>query len=78
MALAGASPLGLLNPAPRRDAKSREILKGAGPMVWFGSWVLLFFKFLWILHPLIPCILVFEPIEQHRRKTLWFVSAFAL
>ena len=20
-------------------------------MVWFGSWVLLFFKFVWILHP---------------------------
>ena len=44
-------PLGLLGPAPRPDVKSREILKGAGPMVWFGSWVLLCLKFLWILHP---------------------------
>ena len=43
--------LGLLGPAPRPDVKSGQILKGAGPKVWFGSWVLLCIKFLWILNP---------------------------
>ena len=40
-----------LGPAPRRDVKSREIFKGAGPMIQTKPWVLLLLKFLWILHP---------------------------
>ena len=38
-----------LGPAPRPDIKSREILKGAGPMIQTKPWVLLLLKFLWIL-----------------------------